>query len=137
MDAPGFSIRSTSSDREVVFSQFRKEDETLRVDLTSHEFSAASIVSVYTDAFGLDNLFQELGNLERPWSGVKGWAGIEGDFSIAATSTSLGEVTFRVSLSVHAGSPEEWRIDMGVTTDFGQLSKIAAMSRAFFHESVT
>jgi len=95
------------------------------------------MVSVYTDVFGLDNLFQELGSLERPWSGVKGWAGIEGDFSIAAASTSLGEVTFRVSLSVQSGSPEEWRIDMGVTTDFGQLSKIAAMSRAFFHGSVT
>ncbi|MFN4329059.1 MAG: DUF6228 family protein [Limnobacter sp.] len=137
MDEPAFSIRSNSSNRVVVFSGFNRDHETLRIDINGHGISVGSTVSVYTDAFGLDRYFKELAGISRPWSGARNWGTIENDFSISATSTSLGEVTFRISLCALQGAPEEWRVEVGLTADFGQLPKFAAVSGTFFNESVT
>ena len=127
-----FSIHSTSSTRELVFSAHK--DASFRVELKGFEVSASADVWAYTDANGLNEFFQELGRFERPWQGQHSWASIEGDFSLAATCTTLGNVTFRVTLLGLQGAPEEWRVEAGLVTELGQLEKIAKFSGMFFDE---
>ena len=127
-----FSIHSTSSSRELVFSAHK--DEYFRVELKGFEVAASADVWAYTDANGLNEFFQELGHFERPWQGQRSWASIEGEFSLAATCTSLGNVTFRVTLLGLQGAPEGWRVEAGLVTDLGQLEKIAKHAGVFFNE---
>lgn len=127
-----FSIHSTSSTRELVFSAHK--DESFRVELKGFEVSASADVLAYTDANGLNEFFQELGHLEKRWQGQRSWASIEREFSLAATCTSLGKVTFRVTLLGLQGAPEEWRVEAGLVTDLGQLEKIAKHAGVFFNE---
>jgi hypothetical protein len=105
----------------------------LHVALKDFEVSASADVWAYTDADGLNKLFQELDGLESPWRGERSWASIEGDFSLFATCTSLGHVTFRVEMRGSQGAPEEWRVNAGLVIEFGQLEQIARSSNAFFH----
>lgn len=118
-----------------MFSQH--EGEYFRVELKGFEVSASTQVWAYTDANGLNQFFQALGCLERPWQGERSWASIERDFSLAATCTSLGSVTFRVELRGSQGAPEEWRVEAGLVTEFGQLEGIAKNSEGFFNASST
>ncbi|MDD1607801.1 MAG: DUF6228 family protein, partial [Methylococcaceae bacterium] len=97
------------------------------------DVSASTEVWAYTDANGLNEFFQELGCLERPWQGQRSWASIEGEFSLSATCTSLGNVTFHVTLFGLQGAPEEWSVQAGLETDFGQLEQIAKHVKLFFN----
>ena len=130
MDSPSLSIHSTASRRELVFSQHK--NDYLHVELKGLEVSASAAVWAYTDADGINDLFQELGGLEVPWQGERSWISIEGDFSLFATCTSLGSVTFRVEIRGSQGAPEEWRVNAGLVVEFGQLEQIARSSNAFF-----
>ena len=101
-----FSIHSTSSSRELVFSAHK--DDYFRVELKGFEVTASADVWAYTDANGLNKFFQELSRFERPWQGQRNWATSENDFSISATCTSLGNVTFYVALLGLQGAPESY-----------------------------
>ncbi|HRE71001.1 DUF6228 family protein [Accumulibacter sp.] len=127
-----FSINSTSSTRELVFSAHK--DESFRVELKGFAVSASADVWAYTDANGLNEFFQDLGHLEKRWQGQRSWTSIEREFSLAATCTSLGKVTFRVTLLGLQGAPEEWRVEARLVTDLGQLEKIAKHAGVFFNE---
>lgn len=126
-----FSIHSTSSRRELVFSAHK--GEYFHVELKGFDVTASTDVWAYTDANGLNEFFQELGRAERPWQGQRSWTSIEGDFSLSATCTSLGNVTFHVALLGLPGAPEEWRVEAGLETDFGQLEQIAKHAGLFFN----
>ena len=124
-----FSISSTSSSRKLIFSGLN--GEYFRVELTG-DVSATTNVWAYTDANNLNGLFQELGRLEKPWQGEKGWQSIEGEFSIAASCSALGEVMFKIQIAGSEGAPEEWRVSAGLATEFGQLPQIAKSAEVFF-----
>ena len=126
-----FSIHSTSSSRELVFSAHK--DDYFHVELKGFEISASAGVWAYTDANGLNEFFQELGCFEKPWQGQRSWSSLEGDFSLSETCTSLGNVTFRVALLGLQGAPEEWRAETGLVTELGQLEKIAKQAEIFFN----
>lgn len=126
-----FSIHSTSSRRELVFSAHK--DDYFHVELKGFEVSASANVWAYTDANGLNEFFQELSRFERPWQGRRSWATIENDFSLSATCTSLGNVTFHVTLLGLQGAPEEWRVEAGLVTELGQLEQIAEHAELFFN----
>ncbi len=126
-----FSIHSTSSRRELIFSAHK--DDYFHVELKGFDVSASADVYAYTDAQGLNNLFQELGHLEKPWQGQRSWASIEQDFSISATCTSLGNVTFNITLLGLQGAPEAWRVEVGLVTELGQLEQIAKDAEIFFN----
>jgi len=129
-----FSIHSTSSSRELVFSDNR--DEYFKVYIKG-DVSAFVEVWAYTDANGLYGLFQELANYEKPWEGAKSWESIEGEFIISATCSPLGEVLFTIQLRGLQGAPEEWKVSVGLATEFGQLSNIAKHAKEFFYEPST
>jgi len=124
-----FSIHSSSSSRELVFQS--RKGENFQVILKGN-VEAATDVWAYTDAQGLNNLFQELGTYQKPWKGKKEWQSIEGEFSISATCSSLGEVQLWVELRGLQGAPEEWKVHVGLVTEFGQLEKIAKEAMVFF-----
>ncbi len=109
------------------------KDEYFHVELKGFDVSASTNVWAYTDAQVLNELFQDLGRLKRPWQGQRNWASIEGEFSLSATCTSLGNVTFRITLLGLRGAPEEWRVEAGLETDFGQLEQIAKHAGLFFN----
>jgi len=129
------SINSVNSDRALIFSQ--RVGEIFRVDLKAHALSASIEVSTYTDNDGLNKLFQELGGSERPWQGKRFWSSLEGEFTLSATCSSLGAVCFTVSLRSLTGTSEEWSVEAGLETEFGQLTQIAKNSKAFFNAANT
>lgn len=133
MEPTLLSIRSTSSHRKLVFSQHR--DEYFRVELKGFELSATTDIWAYTDANGLNQFFQEIAGFKKPWQGQHSWASIEQDFRLSATCTSLGSVTFQVELRGLQGTPEEWRVEAGLDSEFAQLEQIAKNAEAFFNAS--
>ncbi len=126
-----FSINSTTSSRKLVFSQF--DGEYFNVELKGFEVHATTRVFAYTDANVLNKFFKELGSFVTPWQDIKSWRSIERDFSIFATCTALGCVTFSIELQVLQGAPEAWMVMAGLSTDFGQLEQIAKNSESFFN----
>lgn len=130
MEKDSFSINSSSSDRELIFSGVRENHFT--VELISSEFRAIREVYTFTNHHGLPKLFNQLASRKQPWSGDETWDSLEGEFSFSASCSQLGEVLLSVSIWGSPGAPEEWRVSGSVTTDLGQLPKIAeAVSRLF------
>jgi hypothetical protein len=125
-----FSILSTSSDRELCFVERSGDD--LLVEIRGQSPVASITVSTYTDNLGLYWFFERLGELSSPWSGEMAWASLEGEFELKASCSATGSVMFHVRVYGSAGSPEEWRLMAGITSEFGQLSTIAKQARSFF-----
>jgi Family of unknown function (DUF6228) len=128
-----FSIHSVNSDRELRF-QYLKE-EYLEVELKGSGLSAVAGVSIYTYANGLNTFFEELSKFRAPWQGSHTWESLEGDSSISATCTTLGQVTLMVKLHHFLVDPEDWRVEAGLAIELGQLEKIAKDAKAFFQEN--
>jgi hypothetical protein len=106
-------------------------DSYLTVALEGHAISGAVEVWVETgDVAGLAIFFGELGGLEAPWKGARNWVSLEGDLKLSATCTSLGAVTFHVSMSGLPGAAEEWQLQAGIETEFGQLARLATEAEA-------
>lgn len=125
-----FSIRSNSSDRELLFSNL--EGDYFQVNLKGIQVSARTTVFAYTDARSLKNLFQELGKFDRPWNNTKEWGSLEGEFNISATCNALGHVLFRVEIRILPGDPEESCVKTGITTELEKLVSLAKDAEDFF-----
>ena len=107
----------------------------LTARLEGHEISGSVEVWVETgDVAGLANFFGELGRLDKPWTGALSWGSMESDLTVSATCTSLGAVTFLVNMSGLPGAAEEWRLQAGIETEFGQLSRLAMEAEALARE---
>ena len=102
------------------------------VELRGSSVQATHAVWAYTDAQGLASLFARLASYERPWSSDECWESIEGEFSLSATCSPLGEVSFSVRIRGLQGAPEEWQVSAALTTELGQLPRIAAGAHQFF-----
>lgn len=118
------TIHSSNSSRTLLLEASAGSYLTARLE--GHEVSGSVEVWVETgDVAGLADFFGDLGRLEKPWTGARSWGSLESDLSVSATCTSLGAVTFLVSMSGMPGAPEEWRLQAGIETEFGQLSRLA------------
>jgi hypothetical protein len=127
-----FCIHSANSDRELIFSDHR--DDYFQVELKGGEIYALRGVWVDTDGNDANVLFQKLAGFQRPWQGAISWESLEGEFSLSATCTPLGQVTLLVILSCDIGTPELWRVEASLVTELGQLERIAKNANAFFQE---
>jgi len=125
-----FSIHSVSSSRELIFHS-RNGDE-FEVELKGGTPIAHLQVSAYTNQFGLDDLMQDLADMKKPWPGSKSWESLEGEFSISAICTTLGQVIFKVVFRNMLGTAEEWRLEFGLEVELGMLKDIGSKSRMFF-----
>lgn len=127
-----FSIRSTSSNRELVFSS--RKGDYFRVELIGGVISASTAVWVTTDNQGLNNFFQEIASSKDPWKGTRAWGSLEGEFEISATCTTLGHVIFSINMAGQIGGAEEWKSQFGLETELGQLDSIARNASEFFKQ---
>ena len=130
-------IRSNNSDRELVFSNLEGHpgDEYFQVEIRGFELRAKTRVYAYgTDAGSLNEIFQRLGQLDRPWSDAKTWNSLEGEFSLAITCDKLGHVRFKITIQTvdSRGPAEEVYVAAGLTLDLGALPSIAKDAQKFF-----
>lgn len=123
------NIKSTCSDRELVLSNRNGDHFEARI---SGDIEVSVSVYEHTSFYGLDTLFQKLGSQTKPWEGELSWESIEGEFKITANCSSLGHVQFDVSFWGHIGSPGEWRLNVGLENELGQLPVLAKKSAMFF-----
>ncbi|HNB76730.1 MAG TPA: DUF6228 family protein [Enterococcus faecalis] len=127
-----FSIRSTSSNRELVFSS--RKGEYFHVELKGIAMSASTDVWATTDNNGLNAFFQEIASFKNPWQGTRDWGSLEGEFEISATCTTLGHVIFEVKMAGQIGGTEEWKAQFCLETELGQLETIARNASIFFKQ---
>lgn len=127
MSVPFFSIKSNASDRELAF--FAARPDYFTVELRGSDVRAAK--EVY-DARGLAELFAKLASFERPWKGSEAWESLEGEFSITATCSTLGEVRFSIRMRDMLAEHEPWEVSARVVSELGQLPDIAAHAKVFF-----
>jgi hypothetical protein len=130
VEIASFSIRSSNSSRELIFSD--AHEEGFNVAIQSAEVTASTGVWVYPDAQSLNELFQEIGSLTKPWKGDRQWVSIDKEFVLWVSCSALGHVTFTVELCGYMRLPEEWRVQVVLVQEFGQLEKIAKQANAFF-----
>jgi hypothetical protein len=118
------NIHSCSSNRELKISCVR--DSYLLVELAGFPVSARGEVWAETgDAAGLKAFLADLGKQERPWSDVRDWQSVEGDFKLSATCTALGKVVFDIELHGLQGGSEEWAVTAGIDYELGQLERLS------------
>jgi len=115
------SICSNSSNRELIFRD--RYGEYIQVVLAG-EVSASTTIWLYTEADSLSDFFETLSSYNKPWKDTRTWTSIENDLSISVSSSSLGAVLFEITLRSLQGE-EEWQINIGINSEFGQLNRIA------------
>jgi hypothetical protein len=125
-----FSIKSNASDRQLTFLNLRADYFT--VELRGSGVTAVRDVYAYRDAPALADVLARLAADKRPWRGTERWESLEGEFSLAAVCSPLGQVTFTIVVSERLGGPEDWRVSAGISTELGQLPRIAADAVSFF-----
>jgi hypothetical protein len=120
------TVRSTASDRVLHIGDV--EDVLFPVTLSGYPVTTRTQLWVEYDAPELAAFLQDMGRLERPWSGAKVWNSLEGDLRLSVTCSLLGAVTFDVTLSGAPGSPEAWSVTAGIQTGLGELERIGRES---------
>ena len=133
------SIRSISSDRELIFS-FDQERDRYRVEIKSFSISASIDISQHEIGESLADFFRHLASYKSPWPDPQEWRTCmydpNPDLKISATCTNRGHVLFRIILA--AGyytvdlDAENWEANIGLETTLGELDNIARHARTFF-----
>ena len=113
-----FSIKSNASDRELVFLSPRPD--YFIVELRGAALEVTREVYAYTDAQGLSDLFAKLAACERPWVGTHRWESLEGEFSLLAACSALGQVSLSIRIRDMLGGPEEWEVSAQLATELGR-----------------
>lgn len=127
-----FRIKSVESDLEMILSDIK--GDYFKVRVVSAHLNAIREVWAYTDASGLADFMEHLASHEKPWAGTEHWESLEGEFKFSAKCSLLGRVTFEIELS-HEGCAEEWLVRTQLSSELGQLPKLAKSARAFFGEA--
>jgi hypothetical protein len=76
MTIASFSIKSNSSDRELIFYGVRENH--FIAELSGSEFRVIREVYSFTDPYGMPKLFNRLAAFQGPWSGSENWARLRG-----------------------------------------------------------
>jgi hypothetical protein len=131
-----FAIKSQISTRQLVFSDSDPHDDYFRVELRG---SVTADITVYAHIYARDakyfrEVFQELGQLDKPWGGHETWVSLEGDFSLSISCNKLGHVCFEVRMKLDQGQPEEAFVSAYLMTDLGAMPSIAKDAQEFFAE---
>ena len=125
-----FSIKSSASDRELVFLSPRADH--FIVKLSGVALGVEREVYAYTDAQGLSRFFSSLAAHDRGWTDTPRWESLEGEFSISAQCSALGHVSFSICIRDMLGGPEEWAVSARLVTELGALPDIAKNATSFF-----
>jgi hypothetical protein len=124
-----FCIDSVDSDLKLILNDLKGDYFT--VHLVSNHLTVVREIYAYTRPCSFPDLMESLAIYEKPWTGVKRWESLEGEFKFSASCNIRGNVTFEIEL-VHYGIAEEWLVKTQLNTEFGQLPKLAKAARSFF-----
>jgi len=127
-----FSIQSTHTDRQLIFSAH--DGEYFRVEIQGGIRASIRVYNYAPHAQELARWFDGLGKYKAPWDGEVEWHSLEGELRILASCDNLGHVRFMIYLSDMMGSNEESYIQAGIESELGQLEGIANGARRFFAE---
>ena len=132
MSANTVSIKSTSSDTRLEFSDFVGD----YFDVTVKGIRCNGKRRVWSYE-GSKQFIEFFGSMAREW---KGWTvekkcgSLEGELEMLATMDTLGHITLKVALADFE-SADNWQLNANLTIDAGQLDAIAKDVRAFFEKS--
>ncbi len=84
------------------------------------------------DNGALNQFFQALGKMQRPWTERREWEALESECALSAECSAVGAVTLEVTLRGNLGMAERWTLRAGLSLEFGQLTRIASEARKFF-----
>ena len=125
-----FSIKSTHSDRELVFSEY--DGDYFLAELKGGINAVISVYSNTLHTHDLSHWFNELSTNSAPWENELSWESLEGEFKIFAKCTALSHIQFTVALSDMLGAPEEAHVQAGIETELGELTEISKAASKFF-----
>ena len=121
------SIRSCSSNRELKINF--ADESCLQIELVGFPVSAQLEVWTETDdAIDFQNFLANLGKQNSAWQGKQTWQSLEGDFTLSASCSALGNVVFDVELRGLQGSTEAWNITAGIDYELGRLAQLSLAS---------
>lgn len=124
-----FSIESLISNNKIIFDELDGNDCIVKLDgdiITSLE------LSIFTDPYGISNLFKELSSYEKAWEGQKSWESIERDFLISVSCSKLGKVFINIIMDKWITTEAKWKISIDLVTEMGQLPEVAKSAERFF-----
>lgn len=124
-----FVLRSTVSEKRLVISDIAKEEYS--VSFESVDLRVTKLVSSYMTPYGIPDFLDQLGSYSKPWDSRIVFETLEGEFSLLAECSSLGIVTFLIELK-NQSENEDWRFQVEISTELGQLPLLASNSRKVF-----
>ncbi|WP_425493525.1 DUF6228 family protein [Marilutibacter chinensis] len=130
MEDVSFSIRSTSTDKELRF--FAPSEYAFSAELRSTELYTVRHIYCPLEPSEFAQFFSRIASYESPWKDSEQCSSLEGDLSISACCSPLGIVTFSISMHRQFGGPEEWCVSSDITAELGQLPSIATAAGRFF-----
>ena len=129
-------IKSSSNSAEFQFSErnglFRSGgSEYYRLTLKAEDVAASAKVYAF-DPFGEScrRYFDGLAVNWRGWIGEKRWKSLEGELTISSESDTLGHIAMEISLESYGN----WKTQITVYLEAGQLKDIASQVKLFFSE---
>jgi hypothetical protein len=127
------TIKSSNS-AEIKFSEreglFRSVgSEYFRVTLKTENMMASLKVYIF-DPFDKSfcHYFADIAENWRGWNGTKQWNSLESELQLSSESDSLGHITMDITLE----SYENWKTQIILVFDAGQLDDISSKIKAFF-----
>ena len=124
-------IKSSKSSASIRFHD--KHGEYFLTTVSSVDYSATIKVWSYTDSAHLVDLFQSMALDWRGWTGNRSWESIEGELHLDCSHDRLGHITLCTCLRMNDGVSDAWSIKCIITTEAGQLDKIARDITSFFN----
>lgn len=134
METDSVIIKSSANLAEFQFSErdglFRSDgSEYYRLTLKAEDFMASTKIYAW-NPFGESccDYFVDLADNWRGWIGKKCWRSLESELTISSESDALGHITMEIVLESYGN----WRGQITVYFDAGQLEDIASKVKRFF-----
>ena len=130
------TIRSMSSDRELIFSPCDERDRYC-VEIKSSEISVSVEIHQYKVGESLAAYFRHLASFRDPWSDPQEWITWTPNLRISTTCNKYGHVLFRIIFAANFmvyQIEEGWEANIGLATTLGELDNIANNATTFFNE---
>ena len=108
-----------------------KQLDYFSVRYKSQAIECVARIYAYEDGYRLAEIFKEMAENWKGWSGKKEWAALEGEFSITCNSTSTGIVTVKFFLT--PGLEREWEVKSSLSFGAGELEVISKHMAKFFY----
>ena len=115
------TIKSVSDGTRLTFSDF--DGKSFSATMESAFFSGRVVVSTHISG-PPSLLFDEMAREWRGWEQQKGWAALDDELRLTATSDHIGHIYLRVIMR-DSGSQDGWQLEATLQFEAGQLEALA------------